>query len=141
MHAGLDVGRDFAADDRRANWQAAGQGFGGSDYVRLNVVILVGEQRAGAPHAGLYFVYYQQYVIVRTNLLDGSHVFRRRDMHAAFALYRFQHNSHRLVVNSRLKRLDVIERHMREARQVRVEALADFILAGCRHGSRRPAVE
>jgi hypothetical protein len=71
--------------------------------------VLVGEQAAGAAHAGLHFVDDQQQAVLAGEFAQGLHEVRLGGDHAAFALHRLEHHRDGLGADQRLHRVDVVE--------------------------------
>ena len=64
---------------------------------------------------------------------QALHEFFSRWYHAAFALYRLQHDRHRMVADQGLDTREVVQLRLREARHLRSEHGVPAGLTRCRH--------
>ena len=79
----------------RANGQPAAQPLGHAYNVRHKIVLLIGKQRAGAPHAGLHLVHNHQHIAAAAKLHRLGHIVFVQRHHAALALHHFHdHGAH-----------------------------------------------
>ena len=103
--------------------------------------MFMGEQFAGAPHAGLHLVDDEQdaarfgQCAQRLQEVDIG-----RD-HPALALHRFEHHRNGLRADQGFDRSDIVIDRLRKAANLRREDRIPTGLAGCRHGSQRAAMK
>ena len=96
---------------------------------------------ARAAHAGLHLVEDEQKTVAVAQLAQRPHVLGRRDVDAALALHRLDHDRGRLRPDRLLDGGKIAERHMVEAFDRRPEALEVFLVAAGGDGRERAAVE
>ena len=99
------------------------------------------EQRARAAHAGLHLVEDEQQTVAVAQLAQRPQELDRRDVDAALALHRLDHDRGRLRPDRLLDRGEIGERHVVEAFDRRPEALEVFRVAAGGDGRERAAVE
>src|SRR5690606_24292508 len=136
-HAG---GRLFGGE-AGAYWEAAADALGDGHDVRLDRRPLIGEQLAGAADAGLHLVENEQEAMAvgqRAQLFEER---RGEGADATLALHRLEQDRGRLRPDRGLDRLDVAERHLVEAIDLRPEAVEIFLLAAGGDGRQRAAME
>ena len=103
--------------------------------------MLVGKQFAGAPHAGLHFIEYQQRLMRIAGAAGGFEKGFLRGQHAALALHRLDNHGTGLRADGRFERGGIVIGHMGDGRRQRGEILAVFGLTAHRHGKQGAAVE
>ena len=124
--------------EQAARRDAAGQRLGQRHDVRLNRPVLEGVPLAGPAHAGLHFVEDQHQLVLVGQLAQAFEVAGRRQVDAALALDRLDHDGARLAVDQLRDRVEIAERGVAEAGQQRLEALVILRLAG--RAQARPSV-
>ena len=102
---------------------------------------LIGEQIAGAAHAGLHLVEHQQQAVVVAELAQRPEEGMRRGAHAAFALHRLDQDAGGVRADRLLDGLEIAERHLVEAIHRRPEAFEIFRRAGRGQRRQRAAVK
>ncbi len=95
--AGNEYGFCFFTEQYRADGKAAAQTLCTGYQVRLDAELLIAEQGACSAHACLYFVHNEQDVFFLAGFGYGLNIFFVQRNHAAFALYRFQHDRANIV--------------------------------------------
>jgi hypothetical protein len=141
MAAGREVFRHRFAGQYGPHREAAGDALGRRDHIRLDARLLIGEQRAGAPHAALHFIERQQqapFIAGGTQIAQES---GGGDAYAALALYRLDHDAGGLRRDGVAHRVHVAERHMVEAVHRGAEAIEVFCVPGGREHGQRAAME
>src|SRR3546814_10290403 len=103
--------------------------------------MLIGIKMAGARDAALDLVGYQHQGARVANVAQRLQEGLRRRANAALALNRLDEEAGRVVVDQIERVVDVVERRIGEARQLRVETLAQLFLIGRRYRAERAAVE
>ena len=112
----------LATRQQRRQRHAAAQAFAEGDDVGTHAVLLFGQQRAATTEAGLHFVEDQQNPQFTAQTLDALEVvLGRRDY--AGALDRLKHDGNGLRIDSSVQGRQVVERHMAETRQLRLETV------------------
>ena len=124
-----------------AERKAAAEPLGQRHDVGRDAGPLVGEQLAGAAHAGLHLVEDQQQAVLVAELAQRAEERRRDDAHAALALDRLDQDGGGLGPDRALDRFEIAERHLVEAVDRRAEAFEIFLLAGGGERRQRAAVE
>ena len=132
---------DLGGGEHRTDRVAVAQRLGRRQHVRLDVHLLVGEQRAGAAHARLDFVEDQQRAGLVAQLAQRFQVVRVARNDAALALDRLDDHGRDIIGNRGARGLDVVVRDVTQFRWQRLEAFGVFRLATDRHGKQRAAVE
>jgi hypothetical protein len=133
--------RRFFGGEAGAHRKAAADRLGDRHDVRLDTGPFMGEQLAGAAHAGLDLVEDQQEALVVAERAQSRRKLRWDRADAALALDRLDQDRRRLVGDRRLQRVHVVERNLIEAFDLGAEALEIFRLAAGGDGRQRPAVE
>ncbi len=133
--AGLRGGEE--GPDRKA----AAERLGERHDVGRHPGVLIGEQVAGAPHAGLHFVEDQQRAVLVGELAQLAQGLVRRHPHAPLALDGLDQDGGGGRADHALDRRDVAERHLVEALDHRSEAVEIFLLAAGRERRQRAAME
>ena len=141
VHRRVDLVEDPALGQRRAHrHEAAGQGLRHGDDVRLDILVLIGEEPAGPAQTGLHLIADQQRAVVMQQLGGRGEepVGRHPD---AFALDRLDDERRDVALAQLgLERVGVAERD-RDVREQRVEALAELRRAVDRQRAGGQAVE
>ena len=101
----------------------------------------IGEELAGAADAGLDLVEDQEQAVLVAEAAQFAQEGVRHRADAALALDRLDHERRRLGADDGLQGLDILERHLVEAFDLRAEALEILGLAAGCDGRQRPAVE
>ena len=137
---GHPLGR-LAGRQARADGEAAAQRLGERHDVGRNAGTLVGEQLAGAPHAGLHLVEDQQQAMLVAQLAQRLEERRLDDAHAALAHDRLDQNRRGLGADRAFGRVEIAERHLIEAVDHRAEPFEIFLLSAGGERRQRAAVE
>ena len=89
--AGRHAFRRLGGGEASADRKAAAERLGERHDVRLDAGALVGEEVAGAAHAGLHLVEYQQQAVLVAQRAQRAQELERHDAYAAFRLDRLDH--------------------------------------------------
>ena len=141
VRAGRHAGRRFARREARADRKAGAEALGERRDVRRDARPFVREEAAGAAHAGLDLVEDQQQPVLVAELPEVAQLLVRHRADAALALDRLDQDRRGLRADRRLRRLQVAERHLVEAVDLRAEAFEVFLLAAGGERRQRAAVE
>ncbi|MCY1410795.1 hypothetical protein D9M71_261710 [compost metagenome] len=95
-----------------------------SDDVGAHAIGFFGQQRATAANAGLYLIEDQQDAQFTAERFHTLEVFLRGRDNTRLALDRLEHDRHGARIHLGVQRRQVIERHLAEARQARLAAVA-----------------
>ena len=135
VHARLEDFRDVGLHHHGADGQAAGQRLGQGHHVRLDPVMLVGEELARAAQAALDFVEDQGDIAFVAQPAQVRQEFHVGGIHAALALDGFDHDRRGLLRRDRrLERLDLVEREVDHAGD---HGLEPFVVLGLGRGADR----
>ena len=137
LHGLGDLGPGDGGPDRVAGAERLGHG----DHVGPDLVVLVGEEAAGAAHPGLDLVHHQQHPGPRGHLPDGPQVAGGRDPDPGLALDRLDQHGRRVRADGRGQGVDVAEGHVGEAGGHGLERGVHGRLAGGGQGGQGAAVE
>ena len=141
MRARRHAGGGLRRGQHRADREPAAERFRKRHDIRLNADVLIGEEIAGAAHAGLHFVEGQQqavFVAQRAQRLDET---GRSRPHAALALHQFDQDTGGLRADGLLDGFEIAMRHLVETVHRRAEAFEIFRRAGRRQRRQRAAME
>ena len=141
MVAGLEDVRELRVRDERAHRHAVGDRLGAGEEVRLHAEVLPAPPHARTAHAALDFVADHQEILLVAERAHAGHELRRRGRHAALALHRLEHDRHRLVGESGLDGLEIVEVGIGETNRQRLETGLAPVLARRRDRRERTAVE
>ena len=101
----------------------------------------MGEQLAGAPHAGLHFVQHQQQAVLVAQGAQASQKDRARHANAALALNRLNQYARRFRPDGGFNCGQIAEGHLIEPVHLGAEAVYIFGVAARRDGGQRASVE
>ena len=124
-----------------ADRKAAAERLGKRHDVGRNSGALMGEQLAGAAHAALDLVEYQEETMLVAELAQRAQERRLDGAHAALAHHRLDHDRRRLAADGALDGIEIAEWNLIEAFDRRAETLKIFLLAAGGERRQRPAVE
>ena len=141
VRAGAERRGDAVGGKHRADGEAAAQGFRAGQDVGCDAAVLVGEEFAGAPHAGLDFVEYQGGIETVAQFARGLQELGSRRQYAAFALHGFDDDGAGLRGYGLAQCGGVVEGDMDNAFGQRGEVAAVFGLAADGNGKQGAAVE
>ena len=136
-HALGRLGRRQARADR----ETAAERLGQRHDVGGDAGALVGEQFAGAAHAGLHLVEDQQQAVLVAKFAQRPQERGLDHAHAALAHDRLDHDRRGLGADGALHRVEIGERHLIEAVDRRAETFEIFLLPGGGERRQRAAVE
>ncbi len=105
----------LAGAEGRHRQQPAAQRLAEDDGIGLHVLVLAGEELAGAPQAGLHLVGDEQHVLLAADARALREVALGRHHDARLALYGFHEERRGLRRDGGLERRGVAERHVAEA--------------------------
>ena len=134
-------GRDRFRGQHGAHGQAVGQRLGHGHDVRGHAQLFVGEQGAGAAHAGLHLVEDEQQAVAIAECADRPQVVRVQRPDAAFALQRLTEHGAGLGPDQPFDGRRVTELGMHKALRQRLETLVKLGLAGGGDRGQGAAVE
>ena len=123
MRARRHPGCSLRGRQARANRKTAAKRFCQRHHIRRHAETFIGEQFAGAAHAGLHLVEYQQQAFVIAKLSQGPKECRRCGTHAALSLQRLDQDAGRRWADRFLHSLEVAERYLVEAIHWRAKTL------------------
>ena len=124
-----------------AHREAAAQALGHRHDVGGDARLFMGEQGAGAAHAGLHLVEDQQQAELVGGGAQAFQVIGITGDDAALALDRLDQDGGGLRRDGGAKRVQIAIGHVNEARRVRIEALEMLFLAASRDGRQRAPVK
>ena len=128
----LKYARGFLGAQGRER-HAAANAFAQSHDVWLHAKMLVAEELAQAPYAGLHFVADEQHLVFVAQCANAFHEFGRCRVHAAFALHWLEHKRDGFVGNQRFDRGKIVQLRFGEARHLRRKHHVPTGFAGGRH--------
>src|SRR5699024_7646216 len=134
-------GGHLVADQHRADGQAAPQPLGQGDDVGAQVVLLAGQEGAGAAHAGLHLVHDQAQVFF---VAEGAHLLHEQGVqghHAPLALHQLQHDGAGVGVHQLGQAVDVPGGGVDEPLVEGPEVLVEAVLPGGGQGGQGAPVE
>ena len=131
------------AHPEAAHGEAAADAFGAGDQVRLHLRAdgFPAHRGPAAAKAALHFVDHQQKILLAAKLRHRTQELRLHGVDAALALHGFQQNAAGDGADGRAQGFDVVEVHIAEAHEHRVELNLDFFLTRGGHGAEGAAVE
>ncbi len=141
MRARRHACRRFVRRQKSAERETAAKPLGDGHDIRLDPRPFIGEKLAGASDAGLHFVENEQKPVLIRQFAQGAQEGPARMPHAAFALHRFDQDGAGLGADRRARRIQVAERHLVEAVDLRAEAGQVLLLVARRDGRQRAPVE
>ncbi len=124
-----------------AQREAAANALRNSHDVGRDAGPFVGKQLAGAPDAGLDLVEDQQQAVLVAQLPERPHEFPGCQPQTALALHRLDEDRSRCIGDCRLQGVEVAERHLVEAADLRPEAFQVLCLTAGRDRGQRAPVE
>src|SRR3989449_10958353 len=130
-----------SAREHRADRDAVGEGLREGHDVGLDPRVLVRPEPARPGDPGLDLVEDQERPRLVAELAEPGQVVVVGNVDASLPLDRLDDDRRRTVVERALHGAEVVVRHVLEAGDERLEALAVLLLAGGRHGGEGPAVE
>ncbi|MNO80219.1 hypothetical protein D3C76_714160 [compost metagenome] len=119
-----------APGQQRRQGHTTAQALAEGEDIGANAVQLLGQQSAAAADASLHFVEDQQHTPLAAHALGALQVVQGGRDHTGFALYRFQHHGHSVFAHRRSESLEVVVRHLGEARHLGLEQRLECRLAG-----------
>src|SRR5437879_11858476 len=105
----------FARQKCRDRQQAAAEGFAEDQAIRFDMLVVAGQQLAGAAPTGLYFVANKQDVMTRANFAARGQIAIGGHDDAGFALDRFNQESRCARRDRRLEGRRITERYRDKA--------------------------
>ncbi len=141
VNADRHAARGVGGGEARAHRETAADALGDGHDVGMNPGVFIGEQAPGAPDAGLDLVEDQQQRVLVAQGAQPAQEGRRHDPHAALALDRFDEDRPGAGPDRRLDGVEVAERNLVEAVDLRAEAFDIFGLPARRDRRQRPAME
>ena len=141
LHRRVHASEDLLGGEHRADGhEAARQGLGDRDDVRLQAPVLMAEEPSGPAKPGLHLVHDQQGPVPAAELLSRAPVLTGCAVHA-LALNRLDDEGrHVAAAQLPLERIDVPERHGLALQQL-AKALAEFLAAVEGQGTGRQTVK
>ena len=121
----------LVACDKCSNGNTASQALCKSYNIRLNAVLLIGEELAGSAHAALNLIKNQQSIVLVTESTYLLEILLIRNMYSTLALYGFQHNCSGFFTHHALKGLYVVVVNIVKALRQWTEALVVMWLSCC----------
>ena len=103
--------------------------------------MFMGKQLAGPPHADLDFIEDQQQAVLVAEIPHLGKIVMVRDIDTTLALNRLQHDGAGIFVYGGGHGVNVVERHMGETVQERIEKALHLLLAGGGYSRHGPPVE
>ncbi len=117
-------------DEHAANRdEAAGEGLGNADHVRIETPVLEREEAPGPSQARLHLIADEQRVVLATRCLGGGEVALRRDVHALSLNRLDDERGDVLARELGPQRVAIAERHGLASRDERPEPLAEVLVA------------
>ena len=141
MVPGAQDGPALLIGQKAAEGQPPGDALGEGHHVGLDAELLIGEEGAGAAHAGLDLVDEEEPVLVRAELRHRLDVVRVQGIHAALPLDQLHHHRAHVVPGGGLEARHVVGVGVAEALGEGEEKLVEVVLAGGLQGGDGPAVE
>jgi len=141
MAARNESGSQFLPGHQGADRDAAGQTLGQGHQIRHGPDLLIGEQRARAPHPHLDLVVDQQQFPLVAQPAHPRQIVFRGQIDSAFPLDRLHQDRAGLLAQRLLKRRKIVEGHVAEAGHQGIESLAELLLAGGGDRGQGPAVK
>ena len=130
MRTGRHAGGGFGGGKHRADRKTAAERLCQRHHVRGDADALVGEEIAGAAHAGLHLVERQQQAVLVAELAQRLEERLRRRAHAALALHRLDQDAGGVRADRLLDRFQIAMRHLVETVHRRAKAFEIFGGAG-----------
>src|ERR1051326_8861121 len=96
---------------------------------------------SGAEMAGLHFVDEQKQILFVAKFAMDDQIFSRRDRYSALTLHRLDQNCRGFRRNRAAHRFDVVERHVFESFDARIESFFDFLLTSSSNAGQRSAMK
>ncbi len=141
VRTGRHAGGGLGGGQHRADRKAAAERLRQRHHVRRHADALVGEEIAGAAHAGLHLVERQQQAVLVTELAQRFEEGLWRGAHAALALHRLDQDTRGVRPDRLLHRFEIAMRHLVEAVHWRAKAFEIFGGAGGGERAERAAVK
>ena len=139
--AGAHAARHPVVQQDRADGQAAAQALGQGDDVGAQVVLLTGQEGAGAAHAGLHLIHDQHQVPVVAQRTHPQHKGGVQGHHAPLALDQLQHDGAGVLVHQLGQGVQVPGGRIEEAVVEGPEKLMEPVLAGGGQSGQGAAME
>ncbi|HET6838656.1 MAG TPA: aspartate aminotransferase family protein, partial [Bradyrhizobium sp.] len=137
----MPLAKALGGGQTRADRKSAAQCLGERHHVRRHAEALVGEEIAGAAHAGLHFVERQQQAVLVAQLAQRLEECVRRRAHAALALHGLDQDAGGLRADRLLHGFEIAVRHLVKTVHRRAETFEIFCRAGGGERRQRAAVE
>ena len=112
------------------------------DDIRLDAILLKGEQGSAPADPHLHFIIYEEDISAFAEFCRLVNKFLIKSMYSALALHKFHQESAWIVlIGQLLQSFGIIDLRMHEARHERCKYLLSFREAGCSNRGKRPSVE